>query len=418
MAVRGVFGDEKKWGQVEGNKDIMTRHLLFGDVLGEGISTHDRRFDEITPFQRNLLTDRMNGYLEDYNSVSKKPMTLVLFDFAIMHILRICRVLRMASGNAFLIGVGGSGRSSLAKLSTFICDYGLVETEQTKNYSVDQWKEDMKRLLLLAGQDGKNSVFLLSDTQMKFSFMLEDINNLLNSGEIPNLFALDEKLQVAERLRPLARREGRMALYNNGTNEQFHDYFLEKTKQHLHIILAMSPIGNTLRERLRNFPSLVNCCTFDWFTTWPDDALEAVAERFLQEGEVEDEKQRKALIHMCKGIHTDMVGLSARYLQEQKRYNYVTPTSYLELILTYKSLLRSCRHKLLTLKLGYDKGIEKLLFTAEEVWKMKEDLADKQPKLAQMTVETELLMQQIERESREVVQPKKVQIEEEEAVAN
>ena len=71
----------------------------------------------------------MNSYLEDYNSVSKKPMNLVLFDFAIMHVLRICRILRMASGNAFLIGVGGSGRQSLSKLATFICDYGMVEIE-------------------------------------------------------------------------------------------------------------------------------------------------------------------------------------------------------------------------------------------------------------------------------------------------
>lgn len=37
-------------------------------------------------------------------------MNLVLFDFAVMHVLRICRVLKMARGNAFLIGLGGSGR--------------------------------------------------------------------------------------------------------------------------------------------------------------------------------------------------------------------------------------------------------------------------------------------------------------------
>lgn len=52
----------------------------------------------------------MNGFLEDFNRVSKKPMNLVLFDFAVMHVLRICRILRMSNGNAFLIGVGGSGR--------------------------------------------------------------------------------------------------------------------------------------------------------------------------------------------------------------------------------------------------------------------------------------------------------------------
>lgn len=49
--------------------------------------------------------------------------------------------------------------------------------------------------------------------------MLEDINNILNSGEVPNLFGPDEKLQIIEKLRPLAKREGRMNLYNNGTNE-------------------------------------------------------------------------------------------------------------------------------------------------------------------------------------------------------
>ncbi len=147
-AIKTSF-DERKY-KLEG-KDIMTRHIIFGDVLGDGISTYDRNFDEINPQQRNMLTERMNGYLEDFNSVSKKPMNLVLFDFAIMHVLRICRILRMARGNAFLIGVGGSGRQSLSKLSTFICDFDMVETEQSKNYSIEQWKEDMKRLLLLTG---------------------------------------------------------------------------------------------------------------------------------------------------------------------------------------------------------------------------------------------------------------------------
>lgn len=83
---------------------------MFGDVLGEGISTQDRKYDEIGPSSKKLLTDKMVNFLEDFNSVSKKPMNLVLFDFAVMHVLRICRVLRMSNGNAFLIGVGGSGR--------------------------------------------------------------------------------------------------------------------------------------------------------------------------------------------------------------------------------------------------------------------------------------------------------------------
>ena len=39
----------------------------------------------------------------------------------------------------------------------------------------------------------------------------------------------------------------------------------DRTREQLHIVLAMSPIGDAFRERLRKFPSLVNCCTIDWF---------------------------------------------------------------------------------------------------------------------------------------------------------
>ena len=46
----------------------------------------------------------------------------------------------------------------------------------------------------------------------------------------------------------------------------------------MHIVLGMSPIGSTLRTRLRMFPSLVNCCTIDWFDPWPKQALQMVAE--------------------------------------------------------------------------------------------------------------------------------------------
>lgn len=44
-----------------------------------------------------------------------------------------------------------------------------------------------------------------------------------------------------------------------------------------------SPIGEVFRARLRQFPSLVNCCTIDWFNEWPAEALESVATTFLNE---------------------------------------------------------------------------------------------------------------------------------------
>jgi dynein heavy chain len=65
-----------------------------------------------------------------------------------------------------------------------------------------------------------------------------------------------------EAVRPAASKAGAE------TPSQLWSFFVSACRARLHIVLAMSPIGNSLRERLRANPSLVNCCTIDWFDAW------------------------------------------------------------------------------------------------------------------------------------------------------
>lgn len=44
--------------------------------------------------------------------------------------------------------------------------------------------------------DNKPTVFLFNDTQIVDESFLEDINNVLSSGEVPNLFKPDELSEV------------------------------------------------------------------------------------------------------------------------------------------------------------------------------------------------------------------------------
>lgn len=67
------------------------------------------------------------------------------------------------------------------------------------------------------------------------------------------------------------------------SREALWQYFVNKSANNIHIVLAMSPVGDTLKNRCRNFPGLVNNTSIDWFMPWPRQALFAVASRFLEE---------------------------------------------------------------------------------------------------------------------------------------
>ena len=113
-------------------------------------------------------------------------------------------------------------------------------------------------------------------------------------------------------------------------------------RENLHVVLAFSPIGEGFRTRIRKFPSLINCCTIDWFREWPADALLAVAQKFLDITGITEET-RQNCVRICSEFHNNTRALSAKFREQLRRINYVTPTSYLELIKAYKSSLAKKR---------------------------------------------------------------------------
>lgn len=87
------------------------------------------------------LSKLMENYLEDYNSTTTTPMKLVLFTDAMEHVSRVCRIISQPLGNALLLGVGCSGRRSLARLAAYMCDYEVFQVEIRKGYGNNEWKD-------------------------------------------------------------------------------------------------------------------------------------------------------------------------------------------------------------------------------------------------------------------------------------
>lgn len=65
------------------------------------------------------------------------------------------------------LGIGGSGRQSASRLAAFMSDFELFQIEITKNYTISEWRDDLRRLMRRAGDEGTSMVFLFGDHQIK-----------------------------------------------------------------------------------------------------------------------------------------------------------------------------------------------------------------------------------------------------------
>ena len=115
-------------------------------------------------------------------------MNIVLFQEAIQYVCKIHRIIKLGKGHGMLVGEGGSGRHSLTKLAAFIAQYSQWNIEISKNYRMKEFREDIKRWSEEAGFKNRSGVFLFSDNEIINEGFIEDINNILTVGEVPNLF--------------------------------------------------------------------------------------------------------------------------------------------------------------------------------------------------------------------------------------
>jgi dynein heavy chain len=364
--------------------------LVYGDFFERGEKIYIQSKSE----QQVLQT--FNEYLEEYNAVNPSKMNLVFFNDAQAHLSRTARIIRQQRGNALLVGVSGVGRKSIARMAAFMAEYVCSSIEITRNYGTNEFREDIKGMMTNMAKDGgKGLVFLFSDTQIVKESFLEDINNVLNTGEVPNLFLPDEVEQVIGLTRPLAKAAGKV-----DARDVIWQHFVQIIRESFHIVLAFSPVGEGFRARCRQFPSIINCATIDWYDPWPEDALVSVADRYYREvpKELGIEKMLGQLSQISCTIHASSSQAASSFYDKLRRQTYMTPTSYLELIKLFTELLGFKKGELDTKLNRYKVGASKLEYARKIVDQLQVDLTKLAPEIEQGKKDTAELIIKVDTE--------------------
>merc|ERR1719421_2441613 len=111
---------------------------------------------------KKVLEDKLAEYNENYAA-----MNLVLFDAAIEHVCRICRITDNPCGNALLVGVGGSGKQSLARLASFINGQDVLAILVNQSYGLNELKVDLQEFYKKSAvKPGTSHSFLMTDGQI------------------------------------------------------------------------------------------------------------------------------------------------------------------------------------------------------------------------------------------------------------
>ncbi|KAL8440078.1 hypothetical protein Efla_004062 [Eimeria flavescens] len=329
--------------------------------------------------------------LNEINASSKTgALNLVLFREAVEKCCRIHRTLSTPRGHMLLIGIGGSGRQTLAAFATKLAKFELWRIHAARNYSLRDFLEELKQLIVMSGKttwlDGDRITLVISDKDLKTDAFSDSLNSLLCSGHIPGLFDTESLSLLLRDLQPAAK-----AARLSTEPEALLELFISRIRENLHVLLCFSPINSKICDYCRLFPAFINDTSIDWYFTWPQDALEEVATSFLSFANFEF-PDRTAIARACSQVHMHAFREAEAFQQEEKRTSFVTPPKFLRLVNGYRSMLESKRNGVQEKIQKLASGLCKLVEARQQLETMNEELEIKKEDVARKQRECDELM--------------------------
>eukprot|EP00434_Breviolum_minutum_P017291 symbB.v1.2.015262.t2/scaffold1130.1/size136251/9 len=178
-----------------------------------------------------------------------------------------------------------------------------------------------------------------------------------------------------------------------------YNYFLNRLRDNLHIVLSFSPLHHKFPIRAQMFPAVFSGVNINWFLPWPGEALVAVSANFLKNFKIDTtEENRNRLYELMASFQNRIRDMSTTYLSRMRKHVYVTPRSFLCFIEYYKKLYATKYNEVNVQEKSVNIGLRKLEEAAKSVVDMQVEIERQEEVLQWETKKTNELLNKVREE--------------------
>lgn len=251
----------------------------------------------------------------------ESELNLRLFPQMLEHVAYVDRVLSQPGGSIMLVGRNGVGRRTSVMLVAHMRKMRFMTP--TCVSQLKAFHADLKQAIESAGVGGTPTVLYVEDHHLFASDVLETINSLLCSGEVPGLYKHEELAPLLESLREAMQDE-------SAEVRSPYEFFLRRVQKNLHVCVSMDPTHKEFALRCESNPALYNRCNILWFGTWSNDTIRDFPHRLLPEyfgDSAPEEWDVEMLENAAAAVHSSVAGATPRefvYFLETFKHLYET----------------------------------------------------------------------------------------------
>ena len=280
-----------------------------------------------------------------------KELNIHLFQEVLEHMTQVDRILAKPGGSILVAGRAGVGRQTSIAVVANMHNMAFMSPEVTRDYTRKRFFGTLKRCYEEAALGEQEVVLFIEDYHMEFDFVLECVNSILSSGDVPGLYPAEELAPLMDRIKEVMDETGAFGIAP-------YDFFIKRVVQRLHVVLSMDPTNELFDKRCQSNPALFNVCNIIWMGAWRKASMLEVPPLLLPV--LIGEEDENNLTQLAVDIHTSCSTAGKENSVFDDLTLTATPRNFVSFLMMHKKLYNEKKDDLINNANRMEGGLSKL----------------------------------------------------------